>query len=267
VVAKFYPRRVLAILDWFVLVVGGLILACLIATSAQANIRADAVDYYAILQRLTPAEEKPVARNLPFLEQRSPGYSVAALGPYLLLSALVEPLVETEKVVDASPGRGPAAQPLPPAGPSALSSGGRPGSEFVLIPPVPLLVKDLFFNDYYVRAEGSWFQWTLALSLAATSYLFLFLGLAAGAWTLRHAFPVVHGVSLPILSVFSSALFLQNVLATPLYATLTAYGLAALFALFFVRASAPGNTAQMLPAGFFLGFLVLTRLSLAFLRW
>jgi hypothetical protein len=57
----------------------------------------------------------------------------------------------------------------------------------------------------------------------------------------------------------TSALFLQNVLETPLYATLTAYGLSAFFALFFVQASASGRAAPMLPAGFFLGFLVLAR--------
>jgi hypothetical protein len=253
---------VLAVVDWLILVAGAIALAYLAVSSAQANIRADAVDYYAILQRLVPAEETPIARNLPFLEQRSPGYPIAALGPYWLLSTLVQPLVETQGVVGLSARQDTAAGPPPRNSRSAPSSGGGQGSEFVLIPPVPLLLKDVPFYDYYVPAEGSWYRWKSALSLASTSFVFLFLGLAAGTWTLRRAFPAVHGVSLPMLSVFTSALFLRNVLETPLYATLTAYGLSALFALFFVRASASGRAAPMLPAGFFLGFLVLTRLEL-----
>jgi len=265
--AKPKLHRVLAILDWLVLMAGTILLACLIFTSAQANISADAVDYYAILQRLTPAEETPIVRNLPFVDQRSPGYSIAALGPYTLLSTLVDPLVETEKVVDAPSIRDPSlpGNPPPRAGPSAPSSTGGVGSEFVLIPPAPLLLRDAPFKDFSVPVEGSWFQWKLALSLAATSYAFLFLGMAANARTLRHTFPALSGVSLTALSVFTSALFLQNVVATPLYATLTAFGMASLFALFFVRAYGLQRTWQMLPAGFFLGFLVLTRLELAVL--
>jgi hypothetical protein len=40
---------VLAVVDRLVLVVGAAVLAYLVASSAQANIRAESVDYYAIL--------------------------------------------------------------------------------------------------------------------------------------------------------------------------------------------------------------------------
>jgi hypothetical protein len=95
---------------------------------------------------------------MPFLEQRSPGYPMAALGPYWLQSTLVEPLVQTQKVVDRSPGQDAVARPPSRNSPSLPSSGEGQGSEFVLIPPVPLLLKDVPFQDYYVPAEASWYQ-------------------------------------------------------------------------------------------------------------
>ena len=260
-------QRALEILDWLVLVAGALLLVGLVLTSAQANISADAVDYYAILQRLTPSDETPIVRNLPFVDQRSPGYSLAALVPYLVICATVDPLVETDRVVDAASAqdRSPAENPARRAGPPSVSSNDARGSEFVRIPPSPLLLRDLLFKDFHVPEEGSLYQWTLALALAATSYLFLFLGLAANAWTLQWMFPAISGVSLAILAVFGSSVFVHNVLATPLYATLMAYGLASIFALFFLQACKAQRPGRLLPAGFTLGFLVLTRLELGVL--
>ncbi|MGD9318206.1 MAG: hypothetical protein PVG56_15325 [Anaerolineae bacterium] len=46
--AKTALQRALEILDWLILVAGALLLIWLVVTSAQANISADAVDYYAI---------------------------------------------------------------------------------------------------------------------------------------------------------------------------------------------------------------------------
>jgi len=265
--AKIALQRAFKTLDWLILAVGALLLVWLVVTSAQANISADAVDYYAILQRLTPSDETPIVRNLPFLDQRSPGYGLVALVPYLLISATVDPLVETDGVVDAASTQDPAPAEAPArrTGPPPVSSNDARGSEFVRIPASPLLLRDVLFKEFYIPAEGSQYQWTLVLALAATSYLFLFLGIAANAWTLRWMFPAVSGVSLAVLAVFGSAVFMHNVLATPLYATLMAYGLASIFALFFLRACKAQKPWLLLPAGFFLGFMVLTRLELAVL--
>jgi hypothetical protein len=222
------------------------------------------VEYYAILQRLTPAEERPIVRRLPFAEQRSPGYSIMSLGPYLVFFTLVQPFVETKRIVETSAGQAHSSPDSLPSqtGPGVPSSTRGAGSEYMLIPPKPLLLRDVPFRDYYVSEEGSWFQWKIALSLAATSYLFLFLGLAANAWTQRKACTGICGVSLSAISVFTSALFLHNIVVTPLYSTLTAYSLASLFALFFVGAHRTQAIWQMLLAGFSLGLLVLTRLEL-----
>ncbi|MGD9318205.1 MAG: hypothetical protein PVG56_15320 [Anaerolineae bacterium] len=187
--------------------------------------------------------------------------------PYLLISATVDPLVETDRVVDVAPAQdlAPAEVPARRTGPPSISSSDARGSEFVRIPSSPLLLRDVFFKEFQVPEEGSLYQWTLVLALAATSYLFLFMGIAANAWTLRWMFPAVSGVSLAVLAVFGSAVFVHNVLATPLYATLMAYGLASIFALFFLRACRAQKPWLLLPAGFTLGFMMLTRLELAVL--
>lgn len=262
---KAIRRKRLAYLDLLVLFAGFTFLAILIVTSSRANIVADSVDYYAILQWMTPAEEKPIVRNLHFAEQRSPGYSLTALVPYGLLTLIIEPFVSTEKVVDVD------SAPMPPRPPtpgirddrrgSPFSPAGPMGSEFRLIPPRPLLLKDIAFKDFYVPQEGSWFQWKLFLALAVTSYSLLFLGMTANAWMLRLRFPAFPGYALVPLAVFSSVIFMRNVLQTPLYATLTAYGVSSLFVLFFVIASESHKARDMLLAGVFLGFLVLTRLE------
>ena len=276
--SKTIRHKLPAFLDRLFLFAGFAILAILIFTSSRANIVADSVDYYAILQWLTPAEEKPIVRNLHFAEQRSPGYSLMALVPYGLLTLTVEPFVSTEKVVDVDSapmppppipqtsndrrrppppipqtGNDKRHPPFPPAGPM--------GSEFRLIPPKPLLIRNVPFKDFYVPQEGSWFQWKLVLSLAVTSYLFLILGMTANALMLRLRFPAFPGYAIVPLAVFSSVIFMQNVLQTPLYATLTAYGVSSLFVLFFVMASESNKTRDILLAGVFLGFMVLSRLE------
>jgi len=263
--SKAIRRKRLACLDILVLFAGLAFLAILIVTSSRANIVADSVDYYAILQWMTPAQEKPIVRNLHFAEQRSPGYSLTALIPYGLLTLTVEPFVSTEKVVDMD------SAPLHPPPPIRMrddrrgppfSPAGPGGSEFRLIPPQPLLLQDVPFKDFYVPQEDSWFQWKLFLALAVTSYSLLFLGMAANAWILRLRFPAFPGYALIPLAVFSSVIFMHNILRTPLYATLTAYGFSSLFALFFVKSTSESHKSRdMFLAGVFLGFLVLTRLE------
>ncbi|MGQ9552609.1 MAG: hypothetical protein ACUVWR_00705 [Anaerolineae bacterium] len=234
------PRwpRLVTVLDRWLLAGAVAILAFLIFTTSRANIVADSVDYYAILQWVTPAKEKPIVRNLHFAEQRSPGYSLVAVIPYALLTLGVEPFVSTKKVGDTS-------------------SWSEPGP----IPPMPLLLRDIPFKDFYVPGEDSWFQWKLVLALALTSYLFLFLGIAASAWTLRMEYPALPGYGLVPLVIFSSVIFVRNIFFSPLYATLTAYGTSSLFTLFFVKGYVNRRTRDILIAGCFLGLMVLTRLE------
>lgn len=253
--------QLLTSLDRWLLAAGAVTLGVLIFTSARANISHDSVDYYAILQWLTPAEEVPIVHNLHFAEQRSPGYSLTAFLMYGLLTAVIEPFISTQKVVDTGVE---VRQPPPPhSGPHRPPQPGGP--EHMMIPARPLLLKEVPFKDFYLPREGSWFQWKLALALALTSYLFLFLGMAANGWTLRLRYRPLSGYFLVPLTIFASPIFMRNILDTPLYATLTAYGGSSLFALFFLKGYASWRTRDLLPAGFFLGLVVLTRLEVGVL--
>ena len=79
-----------------------LLLGLVILTFSRANIQTDSIDYYAIVQRLTQNEHNPIVRNLHFLEQRSPGYPLLSLLLYYPSSALVEPLVQTQRILPPS---------------------------------------------------------------------------------------------------------------------------------------------------------------------
>jgi hypothetical protein len=243
-VSERVPSRTWVWVDRALFAAGVFLLAVLIVAASRANLVADSVDYYVNLQRLVSPEEPPIVRNPHFAEQRSPGYSLAALVPFGLLTIAVEPWVATE-VVEANP----------PAGPQG------PGSEFRQIPPQAIRFLDVPFKDFEVPGEGSWYRWKTALALGLTSYGFLFLGLAAGALALRRRHPGFPGYSLVLLVVIGSPVFLQEVFVTPLYATLTAFGASALFALFFLRGFETRRTGDLLAAGLFLGLLVLARLE------
>ena len=97
---RFFRR-----IDRFVFTVLMIFLVIIIISSSRANIHHDSIDYYAIVQRLTQNSGNPIARNLHFVEQRSPGYPIVSLIPYYLISSLVEPLVQTEEII-ASPDLG-----------------------------------------------------------------------------------------------------------------------------------------------------------------
>lgn len=250
---------------WLALTAVALLLIVILASS-RANIVADSVDYYAILQRLTSPADKPIVRNLHFVEQRSPGYPIVALLPYALLSIGVAPFVSTERVADVPPSGAPGAPPPPAQGGVRLAPPrpkGEMGSEFALIPPRPLLLRDLAFKDFYVPGEGSWFRWKQALALALTSYLFLFGGMLASARALKLTHPELPLYFLVPAGAFASPIFLHNIVATPLYATMAAYGASSLFVLFFIRGYGNRTTRDLLAAGFFLGLLVLTRLEVS----
>jgi hypothetical protein len=121
------------------------------------------------------------------------------------------------------------------------------------------------FKDFRVPVENSWFQWKVVLALALTSYGFLFTGLFAIASSLRRAYPAFPGYSLIVALLVTSPMLLWNIVATPLYATLTAFGAAALFACFLLRADVTGQRTDQVAAGAWLGLLVLTRLETAVL--
>lgn len=102
--------RLAPVVDRSVALAGYLCLLILIFAASRANIAADSIDYYAILVKLTSAADRPIVRNLHFVEQRSPGYPLAALVTYAVLDAAVEPFVSTETVSTVR-----AAEPLAPA--------------------------------------------------------------------------------------------------------------------------------------------------------
>ena len=251
--------------DRWIFLGGTMILLIFAVFFSRANLVADSVDYYAILQWITPADEKPIVDNLHFAEQRSPGYSLVALIPYGLLSLYVEPFISTEKVVETESGLNGIPTGPPPHG-SADERAGHPpsgpsNSPPMLIPPQPLLLIQVPFKDYYNSHHGSWYQWKLAMSLAVTSFGMLFLGIASCVWMLRWQHAEFPGYSLVILAIFTSPIFISNVIVTPLYATLTAFGASSLFVYFFMKGWITRKAEDLLLSGLFLGILVLTRLE------
>ncbi|HIH44810.1 MAG TPA: hypothetical protein HA257_07005 [Candidatus Methanoperedenaceae archaeon] len=251
-------NRNLKLLDSILFILFIAFLVLIIATSTKVNIAADSVDYYAMLQWVTPESEKPIVGNLHFAEQRSPGYSLLSLIPYSLLTVFVEPLVTTEKISsNVSP-------EYPNEIPGKTESQRKmAGSEMMFLPQQPLHIKDLFFKDYYVPGSHSWFQWKLALSLLITSYFFLFAGIWANVTALKLYAPSWQFRTLVPLVLVSSPVFIINIIELPLYATLTSYGQASLFALFVCISARSKNAWHIFSAGLMLGLLVLTRLELS----
>lgn len=227
-------------------------LMALLTTVTQVNIATDSVDYYAILQGITSPKEQPIVRNPHFAEQRSPGYSLLSLVPYGILTIGVEPFVTTEKDEAYEPAESPA---------QAQGQAGPP--EMMSLPPRPLLIKDLFFKDYYVPMEGSWYRWKLALSLLFTSLFFLLAGLWANATVLKMYYPAANGLFIIPAVLLSAPMFLRTVVAMPLFATLTSYGLASLFFLFLCLSLHSNRAGYAVLSGLALGLLVMTRLELS----
>lgn len=243
-------RRAVTIIRWgdFAVLVGLLaFLALTILFAGRANIQSDAIDYYAILQRITGRPGKPIVKNLHFVEQRSPGYPLISAAPYCLIAVALEPFVPTQAIVEPSPDPG---RPPP-----------RAESERFLVPDQPLLAKDIFFKNFYIASQDSWFEWPLILALLSTSYAMLFAGIALVVKTLALEGRGVLGACLVPLTIVTSIVFVHNAVNTPAYATLTAFGASAVFGYFFVQGLLrPGALAHFL-AGLSLGFLVLIRLE------
>ncbi|HMK45336.1 MAG TPA: hypothetical protein VK436_01790 [Methanocella sp.] len=216
-------------------------LAILIALFSQANIQSDSIDYYAILQKLTGNDHPPIVENLHFMAERSPGYSLAAVIPYCLVVWPLSMAFNTDRQI------------------SVQDQDGFQG--MMQIPPYPLPSTGIFFHDFYLG--GSIFQWKIILALLITSYLALFGGIWLIARTLRLESKNMPGISIILLVILASPIFMINVLQTPSYATLFAFGLSCGFSFSFTRACRSKNRVDELLCGLVLGALVLTRLETA----
>jgi hypothetical protein len=211
----------------------------------MANIQTDAIDYYAILQRLV-GETPAIVPNLPFVEQRSPGYPLLSLPVYYALQ-----LLDSRVTSQVVPG-------------SARAAGGggpeRP-SEQALLPPEPLRFKDVFFKNFDLAPQGSLFKWSLISALLLTSYVWFFAGIAVSSLTLRQLYPEPAGVSLPLWIVVASSVLMHNMVNTPAYATLAVFGASSLFTYSWVRGWQNRRTWTQWSAGLIAGLMVLIRLE------
>lgn len=240
--------RIINRIDIFILLVLSIALGLLIFSNSKANIQTDSIDYYAILQKLTDNDENPIVRNLYVVEQRSPGYSIFSIIPYYFASYVIQPFVKTEELVD-----------------SVGEGSFEKETEKMLIPSRPLLSRDIFFKNFYVEREKSWFEWKIIFALLFTSYLFLVMGVFFVLKTLSLENKKVIGVSLIMFVIFTSRIFMHNIIISPAYATLTAFGISSVFCYFFVKSFIKKDAKYEFFSGFFLGLLVLTRLETALL--
>jgi hypothetical protein len=239
-------RRVLVLLDRIFGAGLCLFLALVVATSGMANIQTDAIDYYAIVQRLT-GDEPPIVANLPFVEQRSPGYPLLTL-PAAYAAKAASFWIEAETVRLA-----------PPSGQQAGEQ-ARP-SELALLPAQPLPLRQVFFKNFDLAPEGGLFEWHVIAAMLLTSYALFFAGLFISGRTLALLYPPPAGYSLPPLLVITSAVFMHNVVNTPAYATLAVFGVSAFFTWFWVRGWQGRSAWTQALAGLLAGVLVLIRLE------
>lgn len=240
-------NTVFRIIDYLAFAALMIFLVVIILSSSMANIQTDSIDYYAIMQRLTQNGANPIVRNLHFVEQRSPGYPILSLFPYHITSLLIEPLVQTEEVVTATG--------------LAQNSRLQPPTERILIPSKPILFKDIFFKNFYIETQDSWFEWKIIAPMLLASYTFLFVGLIVTVKTLDLRHNSILGASLVTLLVITSRVFMHNIVTTPAYATLTAFEISCLFTYFFVKGCLSNKSTPQFMSGLFVGLLVLTRLE------
>jgi hypothetical protein len=216
------------------------------ASSGMANIQTDAIDYYAIVQRLV-GDAPPIVPNLPFVEQRSPGYPLLTLPLYAALG--LAPAGETESS-------------LPPSVPSAGQGNPLP-SERALLPPRPLRVSEIFFRNFDLAPQGGIFRWRIIAAMLLTGYGLFFSGVFITARALANLYPGLPGYSLVPLTVVTSMVLMHNLIQTPAYATLTAFGVSCWTAYFWVSAWKPGLAWKQTIAGLLAGALVLVRLEIS----
>jgi hypothetical protein len=244
-------RQGLDLLDRILGIGLGLFLAAIVFTSSMANIQTDAIDYYAIVQRLV-GDEPPIVDNLPFVEQRSPGYPLLAVPAAFVLktaSAWIEP--ETVRLA------------LPADQPHGQTTGAqaRP-SEQALLPAQPLPVNQIFFKDFDLAPQGGMFRWNIIAAMLLTGYALFFAGLFISGRTLALLYPAPVGYSLPPLLVLTSVVFMHNLVRTPAYATLTVFGVSACFTWAWVRGWRGGAAWSQALAGLVIVAVLLLALAL-----
>ena len=216
-----------------------------VLASGMVNIQTDAIDYYAIVQRLT-GDAPPIVPNLPFVEQRSPGYPLLSLPAYYVLKGAtfwIEPVT------------------LRVAPPSGSDDGTARPSEQALLPQQPLLFRDVFFKNFDLAPQGAWFKWNIIAAMLLTGYLLFFAGLILSGKTLALLYAQPVGHSLLPLMVITSMVFMHNLVNTPAYATLAVFGISAFFAWFWVRGWQGGSVWTQAAAGLLAGSMVLVRLE------
>lgn len=245
-------RRLLTYLDWILFSLLTLFLLGIVVTSGMANIQTDAIDYYAIVQRLT-GDEPPIVPHLPFVEQRSPGYPLLTLPLYYLLG--VAPEGELVRPDELTSGRG--SEMTDARLPTAVES-----SESVLLPPAPLLLNDIFFLNVDLAPQGGVLRWRIIAAMLLTGYALFFGGLALTTRSLQTMYAPPLGVALLPLMVFTAPIFMHNLVMTPAYATLTAFGVSAIFTWFWLRGWQTAAPGAQIMAGMMVGWLVLVRLEL-----
>lgn len=239
-------NRIFRLIDYSAFAALMILLVIIVISSGMANIQTDSIDYYAIVQRLTQNSGNPIVRNLHFVEQRSPGYPVLSLIPYYLISSLVEPFVQTEKIITPS---------------NRPDSPTQAPTERMLLPSQPILFRDIFFKDFYIETQDSWFEWKIIASMLSTGYALLFIGLIFAVKALALENKSFLGASLAPLVAITSGVFMHNIVNTPAYATLTAFGVSCLFGYSFVKGSLENKSVPQFLSGLFVGLLVLTRLE------
>jgi hypothetical protein len=231
---------------WDIFLFGALMLFLLAvaATSGMANIQTDAIDYYAIVQRLV-GDAPPIVPTLPFVEQRSPGYPLLTLPMYAALG--LAPAGETESMLPPD---------MPPAG-----QGNSAPSERALLPPQPLRFSEIFFKNFDLAPQGGILRWRILAAMLLTSYALFFGGLLVSARTLATLHPALPGYSLAPLMVVTAPIFMHNLVQTPAYATLAAFGLSCWAAYAWVRAWETDHIPAQAATGLAIGTLVLVRLE------
>jgi hypothetical protein len=237
-------RKLLVRLDRLVFAGLLFLLAGIALPGGRANIQTDAIDYYAILQRLV-GDTPPVVAELPFLEQRSPGYPLLAVPVYYALG-LVNRRVTPQRIQ---------------AGPVDPASVVAQPSERALLPEQPLRFKDVFFKNFDLAPQGGVFRWRVIAALLLTSYGLFFTGLIVSGKTLALLYSEPVGFCLAPVLVITSAVFMHNLVNTPAYATLAVYGASSLFTWFWVLGWQTRQARVQWAAGLFAGLMVLVRLE------
>jgi hypothetical protein len=233
---KFSKREVIEI-SLFILFI--IVLTILFFNFARANVEYDSGAYYTYLAVLT-GNDKPYetalipARNFTF------GVSLVSL-PVTHTMFFVSSFVEDELV------------------------GTMPDSEnwVTLFPKKQVLLKEIFFKDYFVEETRMTIEWELLAGIALTSFLFLLIGIIACYKLLLLLNKKRTNLFLLVPVFVFSPILLHNIFITPQFPTLIAFGLMSLFVLFFVKLYKQKNNKyvnrQSVLLGVLLGLLLLLR--------